>query len=487
MQIGRSKFTIGVLIGFLSGIFLANFMPINLWWMARFLIVLIVLMLVFWSNILRRLIIFCLLGLVLGLSYFKIYDLRASYHQLVYGQKMAISGQIQEPPKIKPTQIQAIISYNGAKILVNLPRYPEYQFGDILSFKGEITDPKTIKPIDNFNYGQYLIGQNIRGWVKNPDTDTITVRRPPRSSNSVKFKKTIFQTSQKFQESLTKTLPEPYASFQIGLILGNRTTQIPDSLTSAFNRTGTTHIIAVSGYNITIIISMLALCFALFSRRLAFWLTLIFIGIFIVMTGASASVVRAGILGGLVAWGRLEGRRINHLILLLFVTFIMLLFNPYQIHTDASFQLSFLAFAGLIYVSPMIQNFRIVSKLPETIRAVFSETMGAQIACFPILVYNFGIISLVAPIVNCLILPFVPLSMLLGFIAGIGGMIWLKLGQLLADIAWIILKYIIVVETYFSQISWAAISFKTAEWFWIPIYYVVIILLINNNHEKSKI
>lgn len=393
---------------------------------------------------------------------------------------MAISGQVSAPPQIKPTKIQAIINYQNTQILVILPRYPEFAYGDVISFDGLIQDPKSIKIMDNFSYGQYLLDKNIRGLVQNPENVKKT------GNNGSKVYKAIYVVSQKFQDSLARILPEPYASFQAGLILGNRTTQIPDSLTSAFNRTGTTHIIAVSGYNITIIISVLALCFALVSRKFSFWATLILIGIFIVMTGASASVIRAGLLGGLSAWGRLEGRRANHLILLLFTAFAMILFNPFQLHGDVSFQLSFLAFVGLIYVSPIISNLKIVAKLPDIIKTVMAETLGAQVAVLPILVYNFGIISLVAPIVNILVLPTVPLSMLLGFIAGLGGMIWLKLGQIMATVAYILLKYIIVVVEGFSQLSWAAIIYKSTEWWWIPIYYMMIIVAINKNNQLPR-
>ena len=489
MQVGLSKFTIGTLAGFLVGIFVAEWLTLGLWISSTIILLAIISIYIFWSRIWVRLALFCGLGLLLGLFYTNFYAQNQIEYKPVYDQEMIITGEIVGQPKIAPSKIQAILRYNQTKILVDLPRYPEYSYGDILSFRAKIEDPRNIKMIDNFDYGQYLLDKNILGTVKNPEN--VTTLALPKcewwSCLDKKILKVVYSIGGSFQEILAKILPEPYASFQAGLLLGNRTTQIPDSLTSAFNRTGTTHIVAVSGYNVTIIISILALAFVVFGRKVSFWASLACIFIFVVMTGGSASVVRAGLLGGLVAWGRLEGRRANHLILILFSASVMLLFNPHQLLGDVSFQLSFLAFAGLMYVSPMLENWLKFAKLPKFVGAIFTETMGAQIAVLPIIIYNFGIISVVAPLVNILVLPFVPMSMLLGFVAGIGGLIWLELGKVLATIAWILLKYIIVVVETFSNIPWAALTYKTVEWWWIPVYYMLILVLVNNVKQKDKI
>jgi len=483
-EIGRSKFTIGILTAFLIGLYVAEWIPLDLWWTGGIVLGLMLALVLFWREILWRWVLFCLLGLFFGLGYYYLYSSIQNQHSLVYNKQMEMSGTIIEPVQIKSAKTQAVLKYNSTKILVELPRYPEYQIGDTLIFAATIQDPRSIKTVDNFNYGQYLLDKNIRGLIKNPENVT---KMPVTAWHfKVGFLKSLYYISDKFQESLLKILPEPYASFQVGLLLGNRVTQLPDSLTSDFNRTGTTHVVAVSGYNITIIISVLAMCFALFSRRWAFWLTLLTIGVFIVITGGAASVIRAGILGGLAAWGRLEGRRANHLILILVVAFIMLLFNPYQLKGDIGFQLSFLAFAGLIYISPIISELKIINKIPGIFKTVLSETMAAQVAVLPILIYNFGLVSLVAPVVNILILPVVPTAMALGFVSGLGGIIWLPLGKILALVSWLVLKYIIVAVEFFSRLSFAAVTLKTSEWWWIPLYYLVIFLLIRAQKIKAK-
>jgi competence protein ComEC len=377
--------------------------------------------------------------------------------------------------------------------LIQTARYPEFKYNDVLSMNGGIRNPHDIKTVNNFNYGRYLLHQNIHGLVKNPENLAISHLSIPSTKwgkIQVGIFKIIYQIGDKFEQTINKILPEPFAAFQNGLILGNRAVQMPDSLTSQVNRTGTTHIVAVSGFNVTIIVSVVAILLAGFSRRLAFWGTLVLITFFIIMTGAAASIIRAGLLGGLAGWGKLEGRRVNHTILILIVAFIMLLFNPYQLKSDISFQLSFLAFAGLVYVSPAIDGWRFWPKIPKIIKTTLTETLGAQTLVLPILVYNFGLLSIVSPLANVLILPTIPFAMLLGFITGIGGMISLWLGKVAGLVAWLLLKYTIIVIEFLSKIPFASVSVKTNEWWWIPVYYIVVVIFINRNqnfkNQKSK-
>lgn len=487
-EIGLSKFVLATLGGFLVGVFIADFLRIDFGWLIGIIIGIIIALVVFWQDIWYRLIIFGLIGLVLGIGYYGWWDWRENQKNLAYGQQLTTNGIVTERPEINGAKQNIIISYNQTKILIQAPRYPEYKYADTLEIKGKIQNPAEIEPFDNFDYGQYLLHRGIRGLIQNPESTSLTKTPPlPKWSNlQVWFYKIIYFIGDKFQTSLNKILPEPYAALQSGLILGSKTSNIPDSLTSAFNRAGVTHIIAVSGYNVTVIISALAILLMMFSRRWAFWGSLIAVLIFVILTGATASVVRAGVLSMLVAYGKSIGRRPYYPVLILFVAAVMLLFNPYALKSDVSFQLSFLAFVGLIFLAPKLGEIKILKFMPEKIRQIFCETMSAQAAVLPILLYNFGILSIVAPLANILILPLVPLSMLLGFIAGLAGIVWLWLGKIAGLVAWLLLKYIIVVVEFLSRLHFAAINIKTSEWFWIPIYYFIIIILIRQKAPNEK-
>ena len=479
-EFGLSKYVIGVLASFIVGLFLADKIPLGFGWAAGIIGGLIIGLILFWREQYYRLGLLIIITLILGLSYYHFWDWKENRKQLIYSNQIEILGTVVSKPEISNDQ-KLIIEYNNTKILVTTAKFPEYQYGDKLKITGTIENPAAMKPdATGFNYGQYLLKHGIRGLIKNPEK----IEKIGTSGNIIV--KLIYKAGDAFETSLNRILPEPYAAFQSGLLLGVKT-NIPDSLMADFNRTSTTHIVAVSGYNVTIIIIFLAALLMRVSRRVSFWGTIVAIIIFIILTGAVASVLRAGILTALILIARYIGRRPYYPVLLLWVASAMLLFNPYALKNDVSFQLSFLAFIGLIFLSPKISELKIVNRFPGTIKTAFSETMGAQIMVLPILLFNFGILSIVAPLANILILPVVPTAMLLGFLAGVGGLIWIGIGKILADISWIVLKYIIAVVQNLSSLSFAAINIKTSDWWWIPIYFLLVIWwILRKNSRESK-
>jgi len=153
----------------------------------------------------------------------------------------------------------------------------------------------------------------------------------------------------------------------------------------------------------------------------------------------------------------------------------MLAVNPLLLLGDVGFQLSFLAVMGIIYLGPTLRNW--LRFIPEerfvNLRSILFMTFSAYIFTLPILIYNFGRISLVGPIVNVLVLPIVPLIMTLGFIFGLLGMIWSFLGWIFSLPAWFLLTYLLKVVDFFSH-SWAAKTIENVHWFWLIISYLIL-------------
>lgn len=477
--IGKSRFVLGFLSAFILGIFFADKIVISFWWTLIIIATISVGIVICYRQKLYLLILISLLGLFLGLLYFHFWDFCENKKTLTYNQSITIDGTISEKPVQESADQKIVIDYEKTKILVQLPKYPEFSYGDKLEMSGKIEDPKSIKTVDGFNYGEYLLSRGVRGTVKNPEN----VKVVGVGGNIIT--KIIYKIGDKFENTLNRTLAEPYAALEAGIILGTKR-NIPDSLMSAFSRDGLTHIVAVSGYNLMVIVSFLAIIFMPFSRRLSFWGSIIFIIFFVILTGAPASVIRAAVLAILVLWCKILGRRPYYPILILLAADLMLLFNPYALKNDLSFQLSFLAFIGLTSLSPKISNINIVNKLPSIIKTAFSETMSAQILVLPILILNFGILSIISPVANILILPVIPSSMLLGFLTGALGLIFLSAGRIIGLIAYLVLKYIIVVTEFLSQFSFSAVTLKTSDWWWIPVYYLIIYLVFRGVKVEKK-
>ncbi|OGD56851.1 hypothetical protein A2V71_01095 [Candidatus Berkelbacteria bacterium RBG_13_40_8] len=478
-SLGKSRFTLAVLGGFLIGIFFADKIPLGFSWAIGIIIGLVISIIILWKDrLIFNLSLFSVLAFILGLTYYHYWDYRESIKILQYNQQVNIESQIISKPEITNTQ-KFVIKHQNTKILIQTGKYPEYHYGDILKISGKLEKPYP---------ENYYFKKGIRGQIRNPDKIEVVGNR----GNIIV--KGIYKVGDKFEESLNQILSEPYAALQAGIILGVKR-NIPDSLMSDFNRTGTTHIIAVSGYNVTIIIMFLSYFLMRFSRKISFFGSILGIVIFVILTGAVASVLRAGILLTLVLFAKFIGRRPYYPILILLVATVMILFNPYALKNDISFQLSFLAFSGLIWLSPKIEQIRFIKSFPDLIKKAFSETMGAQIGVLPILLFNFGILSIVAPLANILILPTIPASMLLGFLGGLAGIVWIEIGKLIGIIAWIILKYIIVVVEVLSKIPAAAVTLKTSDWWWIPIYYLLVMILFRlqfsllgqpSNNQKNR-
>ncbi|MDP2932824.1 MAG: ComEC/Rec2 family competence protein, partial [bacterium] len=284
---------------------------------------------------------------------------------------------------------------------------------------------------------------------------------------------------------------EPNAAFLNGILLGSRT-EIPTDVKNDFSRTSTTHILAISGYNITIIAAIFSWFFLFFFRRpIAFWFSVAGIAVFAILTGAQASVVRAAIMGVLVLLARREGRLSDPRNALALTGALMVFISPRILRYDVGFQLSFAATIGLIYVAPLIEKY--FKKLPNffNFREMFVMTLSAQLFVLPLLIYYFKNLSLVSLPANIIILPIVPLAMLLGALTGVAGLILPFLGRLVGYFAWLVSAFELGVIKLFAKPSWAAISVQF-NWYAVILAYAAIIGFLiwlsrkNRGEEQAK-
>lgn len=242
-----------------------------------------------------------------------------------------------------------------------------------------------------------------------------------------------------------RLIPEPQAGLLAGILFGTRAS-LSRTLTDAFIATGTIHIIALSGQNLSIFTGTLAARLAtLFSRRLSSVLIIFLLVWFLWFVGPSPSLVRAVIMGSLTIFAVIFGRRNLSLLSLVLAVSTMLLLNPSWI-SDLSFQLSVLATLGIILFGQKRTSGEPWS-LAGVIRDDLRITLAAQLFTTPLIFLHFHRVSLVAPLTNVLIGWTMPFIMGLGWIAAIAGYLWLPLGIIPAWAAWVLLAYVIrVVE-----------------------------------------
>lgn len=282
----------------------------------------------------------------------------------------------------------------------------------------------------------------------------------------------------------------PESALLSGILLGVDN-DIPDNIQTAFRVTGTTHIIAISGFNISILAALFSSVFyRLFGPRKGALATASTLCVYVVLCGASPSVVRAAIMGGLGLFASLVGRRQVGINSLAFVAMLMCLFNPY-LPWDISFQLSFLSTLGLILLAePMVNWLKalLTRSFPTYSLENWAEKIGeyclftfaALIATFPVMAYHFQSLSWSSLITNPLILPVQPLVMILGGLSMLLGMLWLPIGQVFAYLAWPFVSYTIKMVEWLSNLTGADAGSLSIGMGFIFVYYLAFSLFFIN-------
>jgi competence protein ComEC len=255
----------------------------------------------------------------------------------------------------------------------------------------------------------------------------------------------------KLVAGIQSALPEPLASFGLGLLVGQRNT-LPPEVSQTLLMVGLTHIIAVSGYNLTILLRASKNLLGKRSKRQATLLSLALIAIFLLFAGQSASIVRAAIVSVLSIAALYYGRSVKPLVLIMLAAAITAYAKPYYIWTDVSWYLSFLAFFGVMVLAPLVIR-RLPTRLHESLVAnVAIESLCAELMTLPYVLHIFGQMSFIGLVSNILVVAFIPLAMLLSLVAGIAGMVVPAFAGWFAWPAQLLLTYMLDIATLLSRI-----------------------------------
>lgn len=230
----------------------------------------------------------------------------------------------------------------------------------------------------------------------------------------------MIQIKQNFVAGLNTTLPKDAAAFMAGILIGSRSA-LPKTLQETLTALGLSHIVAVSGYNLTILVGFLQRRFARDWRWGGLVGALWIILGFVIIAGGSASILRAGIMSALFLLANYYGKKLNLLVCMALVAVGMVALQPSSLLSDIGWQLSFLSLLGITLLSPKLSH--ILPSKPTFLNDILSVTLAAQLATAGLVAYTFGQVSLVAPLSNLIIMPFIPLLMLLGFLSALVGIL----------------------------------------------------------------
>ncbi len=452
--------------------------------------VLLSFLIIWWHYKIMRLLVFIFLFGVLGFVRSQLaFPAFTPTSLLAYhGQTVTIHAIISKPPDVRLDSVKYIVLAQTIAttqttqiktkgyIYMSMPLYPRYVYGDAVTIKCRLLSPN---PFPDFRFDMYLANQGVFSLCQSSHVFVTS------HGHGNWFFGWLFYLKDQIATKVVMLWHEPYASFMAGLLYGYRGGL--GKLNTLFNRTGVTHIVAISGYNITLVATLLLLfCTYLWiPRKRAFWLVVSAIFLFVLFTGATSSAIRAGIMGTLVLLAAYLGRRSHIGNILILTVFLMALINPFVILWDAGFQLSFLATLGLIYLNPLIEPFFTWAPKRFAIHESLIITSSAIIATLPIMLYQFGQLSIVALVVNLLILWILPWIMALGFFAVVVSFIFFPIGQIISWIAWVGMAYIVAIVTWFGNLSFASVQFQLSLSMTISLYVLLFVLTMNVQRRRK--
>ncbi len=437
------------------------------------------------------------LALGLGIFRYGIKDVRETVLQGQIGSKIIIQGTIIEEPDEKETYTRLILEVEkipqerdarisrqikdlgkfGTKILITSRRYPIFHYGDRVEINGVLRKPEKFS---DFDWPAYLAKDDIYFEMLYPQTKLL------QGTGGSWLRRRLFSVKEQFIDNLSRVIPEPDAGYLAGLTVGGKKAMSKD-LQEEFKRAGIIHVVVLSGYNVTIIASVIMQIL----KGLPFFVGIGFgiLGIlfFALMTGASATVIRASLMAGFALLARATGRVYQITIALFVAGFLMILNNPKILRFDSSFQLSFLSTLALIFFSPHVE--KRLSFVPKKfkLREILGATISTQIFVLPFLLYKMGMFSVVSLPVNLLVLFFVPITMFFGFLAGGLGFVSGFLATPFGWIAYAFSTYELWIVNLFSKLPFAAFDISIPLWLTLFIYIGYAILLFKLSRNKKYV
>lgn len=352
-----------------------------------------------------------------------------------YDQKVILTGTVSEDPTYDDQQKVMYIEHvavNGnalpGKVRVKSIAPVDPRRGDKVEVKGKLFDG-----FGNYQASIYFADLRVTEVANSP----------------------IDALRREFAARIYSLLPDSQAGLGLGFLVGLRSS-LPDTLDAELKILGLTHIVVASGYNLTVLVRLARRVFAKSSHYQMTIASAGLVGCFVLITGFSPSMTRAGIVSGLSILAWYYGRRMHPALLISLVAAGTGMVNPLYVWSDLGWWLSFLAFGGVMLLAPLLQRRIFGEREPKLIGQVLLETVCAQLTTLPLIIFIFGNLAVLSVLANLLVVPLIPVAMLFTFVAGV-------IGPFFAFAAWPaiwLLGFICQLVHLLAQVSWANIQFK---------------------------
>lgn len=498
-----SKFLLVLISGFTLGIFLSSFIKMG------FSFFLLMSVLAFNLFLLTRLlkisaekkseiilIALFVFSFGLGILRYEIKDLARKNDNLgsLIGEKVVLKGIISDEPSIKDQSVELTVSASvissvsgidlktTEKILVTTGLFPEFKYGDLILVEGKLEKPKNFQTEigNDFDYVGFLAKDDIFYQIKFANPRVIS------SGNGSFLKTKLFALKNAFIIKINLLIKEPESALLNGLLLGVKNS-LGSELQTEFRQAGVSHIVVLSGYNITIIAVGIMAILSFLPRTFSLSFGAVGILLFSIMTGGTATVMRASLMALLVILAKATNRKYDIMRALLLTLFFMLVQNPKILVFDISFQLSFLSTFALIFISPLIEKRLTFITEKYKLRELVVATIATQIFVLPFIFYKMGMVSVFGLLANVLILPLIPTIMLLGLLTGIFSFIFIPLAVPVAFFCSLLLSFSLKVIHIVSHLPFSSINAPDFPLILVILVYIIYFIVIWRSQNFSKI
>lgn len=384
------------------------------------------------------------------------------------GEEVTLVGTIDSEPDVRDRTTHLYVDVGEERVLVITDPYGTYAYGDRVAVTGELLKPESFTTDlgRTFNYPGYLLARHVAYLIIYGEVAVV------ESGVGNPVYAWLLAGKHTFMRTIERLIPEPYVGLGEGLLLGAKRA-LGEERELVFRRTGIIHIVVLSGYNVMLVVTFVMYLLAyFFGIRVRALFGGIAIAVFALLVGLSATVVRASLMAVLLLVAQATGHTYAVMRALLLAGCAMLALNPYLLAFDTGFQLSFVATMGLILVAPQLEGRFAILPTTLGVRGFVTATIATQLFVLPILLYQIGEFSLVAVVVNVLVLPMVAVAMLGTFVTGVLGMVAGTLALPAALATTVMLAYIIHLAEWFAALPFAAYDVPLFPFWVVPISYL---------------
>lgn len=401
-----------------------------------------------------------------------------------------LEGVVVRNPELRERALHAVVSLEedglpqNVRVLAFLPRQSSVSYGDRIILSGTLAVPEDFETDTGivFRYREYLLSRGVSFVMFR--AEIVETLGKGEGSDILRI---LYRVREVFIKGLSRSLPEPYASLGAGITVGAQE-GLGTEVSEKFRTTGLTHVVVLSGYNLTVVAEAVM---RIAQLALPFGASLIVGGVAIILfalaSGAAPPALRAMLMALIGLFARATGRTYDAFRGLCVAVIIMLLISPRVLLSDPGFQLSVLATLGMILVAPIVERYLPYLPLRFGIRSLCATTLGVYITVLPLLMYLTGEISTVSFPANVLVLPIIPYAMLAVLFASIGGIIFPSIVASMVGVgAYAFLLYMLFVAETLSSLPFASFLVPHVPLFALTVFYFSFFLFVYYLQNKER-